>query len=98
LIIKIIIIFFFKKKKRKSGVASATPTVGLGVVEQPPWPRGWSGHPQKAKKEEEEEKRMGFGFLGWPNYPQGPGGSHPLRPVWGWLQALGGGSTIPKNP
>jgi hypothetical protein len=50
------------------GVAPATPflakgwlepppTAGLGVVEPPPWPKGWSGHPQKPKK-----KKYGF----WP--------------------------------
>jgi hypothetical protein len=38
-------------------VAGATPTAGLGVVEPPPWPRGWSGHPQKPKK----KKKKGFG-------------------------------------
>jgi hypothetical protein len=32
------------------GVAGATPTADLGVVEPPPWPRGWSSHPQKPKK------------------------------------------------
>jgi hypothetical protein len=42
------------------GVNGATPTAGLGVVEPPPWPRGWSGHPKKAKK----KKKKGFGILG----------------------------------
>jgi hypothetical protein len=31
---------------------------GLGVVLPPPWPRGWSSHPQKPKK-----KKKGFGLL-----------------------------------
>ena len=42
---------------------------GLGMVEPTPWPRGWSGHPQKAKK----KKKKVLGFLGWPDHPQGPG-------------------------
>jgi hypothetical protein len=72
-----IIIFFIKKKKKekrkrkilkkggggkKSGVAGATPTAGLGVVEPPPWPRGWSGHPQKPKKKKKKKTKNGF----WP--------------------------------
>jgi hypothetical protein len=49
-----------------------------------------------------------LGFWGWLDHPQGPG-SHPLRPVWGWLwppptagmgwlQAHGGGLATPKGP
>jgi hypothetical protein len=34
------------------------------MVEPPPWPRGWSGHPQKKKKKKEKEKEKDFGFLG----------------------------------
>jgi hypothetical protein len=37
----------------------ATPTAGLGVVEPPSWPRGWSGHPQKPKKKKK------YGFWAW---------------------------------
>jgi hypothetical protein len=66
-------------------VAPATPTAGLGVVEPPPWSRGWSGHPQKPKKKKKKRKRKWvLAFWGWPNHPQGPGGGfgHPKRPVW----------------
>ena len=47
-------------------MARATPTAGLGVVEPPPCPRGWSGHPQKPnkKKRKKKEVKMGFGLLG----------------------------------
>jgi hypothetical protein len=40
-------------------VAGATPTAGLGVVEPPPWPRGWSGHPQKPKKKKNPNRPFG---------------------------------------
>jgi ADP-heptose:LPS heptosyltransferase len=76
--------FFLKKKKRKkkkenikkkrggggkkSGVAPATPTAGLGVVEPPPWPRGWFGHPQKPKKKKKKRKeKWVLAFWGWPD-------------------------------
>jgi hypothetical protein len=41
---------------------------GLRVVEPPPCPRGWSGHPQKAKKKKKKkkkEKRVKIGFGLW---------------------------------
>jgi hypothetical protein len=47
-----------------------------GVVEPPPWPRGWSGHPQKPKKKKKKKKRLGLGLLG----VAGP----PPR-AWGWI-------------
>jgi hypothetical protein len=62
-----------KKGGQKSGVAPATPLAKNGVashphgwsggVEPPPWPRGWSGHPQKPKakkKEKKKKKKNGF--------------------------------------
>ena len=40
-----------KKKTEKMKIGGgATPTASLGVVEPALCPRGWSGHPQKAKK------------------------------------------------
>jgi hypothetical protein len=53
----------------------------LGVVELSPWPRGWPGHPQKAKK----KKKKVSGFCGWPNHLQGPGVAlaTPIRVVVG---------------
>jgi hypothetical protein len=71
-----------KKKKKRSmgfgllGVAGPPlrawgwirppPTAGLGVVEPPPWPKGWSGNPQKPKKKKKTNKKqsMGFDLLG----------------------------------
>jgi hypothetical protein len=76
------------------GVAGATPTAGLGVVEPPPWPRGWSGHPQKPKKK--KKRKMGSGLLGvagppprtwgWIRPPQkaGLGWTNPPPGPWGW--------------
>jgi hypothetical protein len=50
------------------GVAGATSYGRLVVVEPPPWPRGWSDHPQKPKKKKKQNKTkkqsMGFGLLG----------------------------------
>jgi hypothetical protein len=45
------------------GVVGATPMACLGVVEPPPWPRGWSGQPLKAKKKKKKKKSLGFGPL-----------------------------------
>jgi hypothetical protein len=63
------------------------PTAGLGVVEPPPWPRGWSGHPKKPKK---KKQSMGFGLLGLAGPPPWP---------WGWFDhpqtGRGGGSSHP---
>jgi hypothetical protein len=38
------------KKKREEDENWGWITIGLGVVEPPPCPRGWSGHLQKAQK------------------------------------------------
>jgi hypothetical protein len=65
-----------------------TTPLGLGVAVPPPWPREWSGHPQKATK----KKKKGFGLWGWPD--------HPLRP-WGWPNhphGQGGGPATHKRP
>jgi long-subunit acyl-CoA synthetase (AMP-forming) len=40
------------------------PTAGLGVVEPPPWPRGWSGHPQKKKKKKKKNEKWVLAFWG----------------------------------
>jgi hypothetical protein len=66
----------------------------LEVVKPPPWSRGWSGHPQKAKKEKKilgiwgwPRAWGGFGHphtsrRGWPKPPSGPWGwsGHPQKP------------------
>jgi hypothetical protein len=48
-------------------VVGATLTASLGVVR----PKGWSGHPQKAKKKKKKNQKMGFGLLdwGWSSHP-----------------------------
>jgi hypothetical protein len=56
--------------------------------------------PRKAKKKKNE--KMGLGFWGWPDHPEGPGGGfdHPLRPVGGvffFFLAFRGGRTTPKG-
>jgi hypothetical protein len=83
------------------GVAGATPYGRSGGGRTTPWPRGWSGHPQKPKK-----KKTKYGF-----WPFGGGRTTPLamrvvRPppnrLWGWLQPpLGqkwGGRSHPPWP
>jgi hypothetical protein len=45
--------FFLKKKKKKEKKKEGNWShlmAGLGVVEPPPWPKGWSGHAQKKLK------------------------------------------------
>jgi hypothetical protein len=64
-------------------VAPATPTAGLGVfdhpqigrgvVEPPPWPRGWSGYPQKPKKKKKKTKNGFWPFGGGRTTPKGLG-------------------------
>jgi hypothetical protein len=87
------------------------PIFGQGVAEpavwgwpKPPRPLGVVRPPRKAKKKKKKKKneKMGLGFWGWPDHPQGPGGGfgHPLRPVGGvpsHPQALGGGPATPKG-
>jgi hypothetical protein len=73
-----------------------------GVVEPPPGPRGWSGHPQKAQKKKKKKKneKWVLDFCGWPDHPQGLGGG-PLRPVWGVQshpRPLGVVRPPPKSP
>jgi hypothetical protein len=72
----------------KNGVAGHLIFGGLGVVEPPPWPRGWSGHPQKKKKKNE---KWVLAFWGWPDHPQGPGGGFG-HPIFG----QGGGWSHPR--
>jgi hypothetical protein len=62
----------------------------MGVAEATPGLWGWSGHPgplgvvrppRKAKKKKKKKnEKMGLGFWGWPDHPQGPEGGfgHPL--------------------
>jgi hypothetical protein len=74
-------------------MVGATPTVGLGVVEPPPWPRGWFGHPQKPRSPPKKGKEIG-GWLGQGRWFQPPyfwprgGSSHPHG-------RFRGGQTIP---
>jgi hypothetical protein len=114
-----IIIFLKKKKKRKKkkenikkkkggkeiGGGSSHPHGRFGVV--PPWPRGWSGHPQKPQKKKKKNEKWVLAFWGWPDHPQGPGGGfgHPNFVLffwggfWGWPDhplGHGGGSTTPR--
>jgi hypothetical protein len=76
----------------------ATPYRPYGGGRSHPRPLRVVRPPRKAKKK--KSKKMGLGFWGWPNHPQGPGGGfgHPLRPVGGvgsHPQALGGGPATP---
>jgi hypothetical protein len=72
------------------------------------WPNrpygGGPATPQKAKKKKKKKnEKMGMGFWGWPDHPQGPGGGfgHPLRPVGGVPKpppSPRGGPATPKIP
>jgi hypothetical protein len=75
------------------GVAGATPTTSLGVAQPPPWPRGWSGHPQKAKKQKKNKKqKIGFWtFEGGPTTPKGLEVASATTYGWRW-------SSHPQKP
>ena len=91
----------------KNGVAGATPTAGLGVVEQPPCPREWSGHPQKDKKKKEKRKKekrvkIGFELFGVVRPPARAWGGfgHPILAIVGGqshlIPAVVGGQSPPR--
>jgi hypothetical protein len=84
-----------QKKKKKFGVAESTPR-SLGVVRPPP--KG-----QNPFFVYFLFNLFIFGFRGWPDHPQGPGGGfgHPKLAFWGGQihpQVLGGGPATPKRP
>jgi hypothetical protein len=74
-----------KKKKKKELKIEGGSSHSLrqnswsGVVEPPPHPRGWSGHPKMPKKIELEKWVLGFG--GGRTTPKDLG-CHPIPVIW----------------
>jgi hypothetical protein len=64
----------------------------MGVAESSPWPRGWSGHPQKAtKKKKKKKKVLAYGGGSATPIPTGLGVAEPPP-------CQGGGPATPKRP
>jgi hypothetical protein len=65
---------------------------------QPPWPRWWSGHLQKAKKK--KKKKKDFGLLGVAEPPPRAwsGFNHPHTSRIGWPGPWRSGPATPKSP
>jgi hypothetical protein len=110
--IKIIIIFFFKKKRKRKeiGGGSSHPHGQSRGGRTTPMAKGWSDHPQKAKKKKTKNKKKKkgecvLGFWGWFGHPQKPKTFLYLFIIFWHFgvagpppQALGSGLATPKSP